>query len=238
MRRVTGILMMIGLLVFGCVGYFAGSAHLLRPSLLAAADDCQSFPQTGFQACGDFLNYWNTHGGLAQQGYPISPPFQEKSDTDGKTYTVQYFERAVFEAHPENQPPNNVLLSLLGSQKYKAKYPNGAPASAASSPVVPTASAVSGPAASKFPLRTVNGPLALTLWDIRDPAPNDRTFLPKAGNRIVAFDITVENTGTGTIHFNSLESSVQTTDDRVYDTGFSFSALTPTLNYGDLAPGK
>jgi hypothetical protein len=112
MRRVTGILMMIGLLVFGCVGYFAGSAHLLRPSLLAAADDCQSFPQTGFQACGDFLNYWNTHGGLAQQGYPISPPFQEKSDTDGKTYTVQYFERAVFEAHPENQPPNNVLLSL------------------------------------------------------------------------------------------------------------------------------
>ena len=33
------------------------------------------------------------------------------SDLDGKSYTVQYFERAVFELHPENQPPFNVLLS-------------------------------------------------------------------------------------------------------------------------------
>jgi hypothetical protein len=124
--------------IVGCVvavmliagGYHAGSRHLLSPAPLAAADDCQTFAETGFQVCGAFLTYWKTHGGLAQQGFPISAPFQEKSDTDGKTYTVQYFERAVFEAHPENPPPNDVLLSLLGSQKYKARYGAGAPPSA------------------------------------------------------------------------------------------------------------
>ena len=70
---------------------------------------------------GKFLDYWEQHGGLAQQGYPISDEFQEKSDLDGKTYTVQYFERAVFELHPENQAPYDVLLSQLGTSEYKAK---------------------------------------------------------------------------------------------------------------------
>ncbi|HEY8293142.1 MAG TPA: hypothetical protein VIG44_11670 [Thermomicrobiales bacterium] len=68
MRRAAGVFVAVGLLLFGCVGYLAGDAHLLRPSSLAAADDCQMFPQTGFQVCGDFLAYWNGHGGLAQQG--------------------------------------------------------------------------------------------------------------------------------------------------------------------------
>jgi hypothetical protein len=35
---------------------------------------------------------------------------------------VQYFERAVFEYHPENQPPYNVLLSQLGTFRYREKY--------------------------------------------------------------------------------------------------------------------
>jgi hypothetical protein len=82
------------------------------------------FPQTGHTVAEPFYSYWKSHGGLAQQGYPISEQFQEKSDIDGKTYMVQYFERAEFELHPENQPPNNVLLSLLGVERYHAKYPN------------------------------------------------------------------------------------------------------------------
>jgi len=92
-----------------------------------AQQSCRTFPETGKQVCGTFLNYWNTHGGLAQQGFPISNEMKEKSDTDGKVYTVQYFERAVFEAHPENKPPFDVLLSLLGNFYYMQKYPNGAP---------------------------------------------------------------------------------------------------------------
>jgi plastocyanin/methionine-rich copper-binding protein CopC len=93
----------------------------------SASSECQTFTETGKTACGRFLQYWKEHGGLAQQGFPISNEFQEKSDTDGKTYTVQYFERAVFEAHPENPAPNDVLLSLLGNFLYKQKYPSGAP---------------------------------------------------------------------------------------------------------------
>jgi hypothetical protein len=92
-----------------------------------AQSTCRAFPQTGKSVCGKFLAYWDAHGGLMQQGYPISNEFREVCDVDGKTYTVQYFERAVFELHPENQPPYDVLLSLLGSTYYRQRYPNGAP---------------------------------------------------------------------------------------------------------------
>jgi plastocyanin len=85
------------------------------------------FSETGRSVRGTFLQYWQQHGGLAQQGFPISEEMAEKSDTDGKFYTVQYFERGVFELHPENQPPNDVLLSLLGNFEYKRRYPNGPP---------------------------------------------------------------------------------------------------------------
>lgn len=98
----------------------------------SAQGNSRAFPETGKSVKGKFLDYWTTHGGLAQQGYPISDEMQEKSDTDGKTYTVQYFERAVFESHPENKAPYDVLLSLLGNFYYKQKYPNGAPGQAAS----------------------------------------------------------------------------------------------------------
>jgi plastocyanin len=86
-----------------------------------------TFKETGKTMRGKFMDYWNSHGGLAQQGYPISEEFVERSETDGKVYTVQYFERAVFELHPENKAPYDVLLSLLGNFNYKQKYPNGAP---------------------------------------------------------------------------------------------------------------
>ena len=81
------------------------------------------FPETGKHLGGKFLDYWKSHGGLAQQGYPISEEFTEVSDLNGKPYTVQYFERAVFEHHPENQPPYDVLLSQLGTFQYKEEHP-------------------------------------------------------------------------------------------------------------------
>jgi hypothetical protein len=80
------------------------------------------FPQTGHYVGGVFLKYWQEHGGLAQQGYPLSDEFTEVSPLDGKSYTVQYFERAVFELHPENKAPFNVLLSQLGTFQYKTLY--------------------------------------------------------------------------------------------------------------------
>ncbi|HEX8229769.1 MAG TPA: hypothetical protein VF826_10720, partial [Chloroflexia bacterium] len=83
------------------------------------AQSSRTFPETGKAVKGIFLEYWDKHGGLPQQGFPISDMFTEVSTLDGKPYTVQYFERAVFEYHPENQPPFNVLLSQLGTFRYK-----------------------------------------------------------------------------------------------------------------------
>ena len=88
--------------------------------------DSMECVQTGKTVRGIFLEYWRHHGGIAQEGYPISSEIGEKSTTDHKEYTVQYFERSVFEYHPENQSPYDVLPSLLGVQLYKSRYPKGA----------------------------------------------------------------------------------------------------------------
>ena len=50
---------------------------------------------------------------MAQFGYPIGDPFVERLE-DGKEYEVQYFERARFEYHPENAPPDDMLLGQFG----------------------------------------------------------------------------------------------------------------------------
>jgi len=103
-----------------------------RPQLAAAAGECDTakgevyFPETNKCALKVFYNYWLANGGLAQQGLPISDDFDEISASDGKTYTVQYFERARFEHHPESADPKyKVLLGLVGGEQYKAKYPSG-----------------------------------------------------------------------------------------------------------------
>ena len=106
--------------------YPQGIVPAVGPPLTPAlGGDCAAFAETGQHICGAFLAYWRQHGGLAQQGYPLSPVFNEVSTTDGQTYQVQYFERAVFEYHPENAAPNDILLGQLGWQFYAARYPNG-----------------------------------------------------------------------------------------------------------------
>ena len=114
----------------------------------AQTPGCQTFSETGKTVCGRFLEYWQKNGGLAQQGLPLSGPFSEVSELNGKTYTVQYFERAVFEQHPENQPPYDVLLSQLGTFQFQRKYPNGDPSGGpqpTQPPAQPTAVPSSGP---------------------------------------------------------------------------------------------
>lgn len=98
------------------------------PTVQIPGTNARVFPETGKVVTGLFLDYWTNNGGLAQQGYPISGVMGEISDLDGKPYTLQYFERAVFEYHPEIADPKfKVLLSQLGTFRYKKKYPNGAP---------------------------------------------------------------------------------------------------------------
>jgi hypothetical protein len=60
-----------------------------------------------------FRDYWLANGGLAQFGYPISVAYPERLE-DGQTYTVQYFERARFELHPENPAPWDIEIGQFG----------------------------------------------------------------------------------------------------------------------------
>ncbi len=109
-----------GLLVLALLMVLASTAF--PGGTISAQGTGRTFPETGKTVSGKFLTYWDGHGGLAQQGFPITEQIQETSATDGKIYTVQYFERAVFEYHPENQPPFEVLLSQLGRFRYDSKY--------------------------------------------------------------------------------------------------------------------
>ncbi|MEI6043058.1 MAG: hypothetical protein WCS37_01585 [Chloroflexota bacterium] len=86
------------------------------------AADSNYFRETSHSLGGSFRNYWQKYGGLAQFGFPISEEFTELNQADGKTYTVQYFERARFEYHTEaKDTPNEVMLGLLGNQVVKLK---------------------------------------------------------------------------------------------------------------------
>ena len=114
--------------LFGLIGLLALVAAAIGPLRQTGAQaDSRYFPETKHYVKGLFLKYWIEHGGLAQQGYPLTEEFQEQSTLDGKTYTVQYFERAVFENHPENKgTPYEVLLTQLGTYQLNGRYPTAA----------------------------------------------------------------------------------------------------------------
>lgn len=89
---------------------------------------CRYFAETGQSVCGNILRAWRASGleidgragkteaeSLALFGLPLSPLVTEKQ-ADGKERQVQWFERARFEIHPENQAPYDVLLGLLGNE--------------------------------------------------------------------------------------------------------------------------
>ena len=95
------------------------------------------FSETGKRLGGRFLEYWLEHGGLRQQGLPLSDEFMEYNPTVEQTFRVQYFERARFEYHPEKEPPFDMLLGLLGVEQYAAKYPGGPGGGPQPSPMPP-----------------------------------------------------------------------------------------------------
>ena len=82
---------------------------------VAAPNDARFFPETKHYLSGRFREFWDSQGGLFVFGYPLTNVFSFPS-TDGKIYQVQYFERAVFELHPENAAPYDVLLTQVGRE--------------------------------------------------------------------------------------------------------------------------
>jgi hypothetical protein len=91
---------------------------------------CRYVEATGHNLCGVFWQYWLTHGlemgdigisereALALFGYPLSEAF-----IDPETgLLMQYFERAVFEFHPDNAGTDyQVLLRRLGAEVVAAR---------------------------------------------------------------------------------------------------------------------
>jgi hypothetical protein len=87
------------------------------PELQSRSSDSLFFPETGRTLSSGFRAYWEANGGLTQFGLPLTDEFGELNPEDGRTYTVQYFERARFEYHPEHAgTPYEVLLGHLGRQ--------------------------------------------------------------------------------------------------------------------------
>jgi len=75
------------------------------------------YPESGHTLGGAFRGFWQGRGGLAAFGFPISEELGEINQQDGQFYTVQYFERARFEYHPQNAgTPYEVQLGQLGRQ--------------------------------------------------------------------------------------------------------------------------
>ncbi len=74
----------------------------------------QYFPETGHTVRGEFLDFFNAHGGLRIFGFPITEEFS----LNGRT--VQYFQRARMDLHPENSAAQQVQLGPLGEELGKA----------------------------------------------------------------------------------------------------------------------
>ena len=77
------------------------------------------FSETGFWVDPIFADFWQTRGGLATFGYPISRAFYE-----GGLHR-QYFERAIFEHHDDKPFPLNVLPVRLGASLTIEQRQNG-----------------------------------------------------------------------------------------------------------------
>lgn len=83
------------------------------------------FAETGHNLLNGFLQFWNANGGLAQFGYPLTEEFTERNPADDRTYTVQYFERARFEWHPDT---STVALGKIGQEVFAThNQPAGTP---------------------------------------------------------------------------------------------------------------
>jgi hypothetical protein len=80
-------------------------------------DDVDYFVETGHTLRGGFRTYWYNNGGLPVFGFPISERIKERSETDGQTYLVQYFERNRMEWHPELEGTEfEILLGHLARE--------------------------------------------------------------------------------------------------------------------------
>ncbi len=100
-------------------GVLLAAFHPVLSARAAPGERC--FTETNQCVAGRFLAYWDANGGLARNGYPLTPERRETLE-DGKEYTVQYFERVRMEYHPENAAPYDVLLGQFGRAIFRESF--------------------------------------------------------------------------------------------------------------------
>lgn len=76
--------------------------------------DGHYFSATGYYVGGAFFQFWSEYGALPIFGLPLSNE-QPGPCEDGATRTIQWFERARFEYHPEEAAGYTVLVTRLGA---------------------------------------------------------------------------------------------------------------------------
>lgn len=81
--------------------------YFVNIDFFPSRSDRYFFKETEHSLAGAFLRFWNENGGVRIFGYPVS----EEINEEGRT--VQYFERARLEYHPET-PDREVQVSDLG----------------------------------------------------------------------------------------------------------------------------
>ena len=105
-----------------------------------------------------FLNYWLQNGGLMRFGLPLTEEVREQNAADNKTYTVQYFERARLEYHPESKgTASEVQLGLIGVERYKTIQATDPVAAAAGTPVAQ-------PIAASAPAAASSDTIEMQMW--------------------------------------------------------------------------
>ena len=90
-----------------------GIAQVPNQALVAQTEPQRCFPETGQCISGRIRSFWEEQGGLPIFGFPLTPQHAER--VEGRSFQVQWFERARLELHPENAAPYDVLLGRLGA---------------------------------------------------------------------------------------------------------------------------
>lgn len=98
----------LGLALLGA--FLAGLLLVPQGSAQGGEEPYHYFDETGHAVQGDFLDFFDAHGGLETFGYPITEPFEENG------LQVQYFQKTRIEAHPNNPDPYKIQLGLLGDE--------------------------------------------------------------------------------------------------------------------------
>lgn len=162
------------LVLAGHLGRWAAEEAMGQPAFAPVATPAQAdqdyFIETSHTLAGSFRQFWQTHGGLSAFGFPLSEAFVESNQQDGQSYTVQYFERARFEWHPELSSGDQVQLGQLGRQYLEMVHP--AP-DWALAPVSSTTSAWDGVRPTHIQIPRINlatdiveGGFSLNGWDV------------------------------------------------------------------------